>query len=393
MACRLSLILVMKFLMSAGLGAALISAWTYATTAAADEIAIAVAAPMTGQFAAFGAQLREGATLAVKDINAAGGVRGKTLKLIIADDQCDPKQAVQVANDLVAKGVVFVDGHFCSSASIPASRIYADNGILQITPASTSPLLTDEAAAKGINTILRTVAREDWSGTVAGSWMANTYKGKKVAVLNNNTPYGTDLADEAQSAMEAAGVKPSILGSYKSSADLAALISKLKESKMDAVFVGGYADDVADLSRQMRAENLQVDLISGDDLQSPEFWKQAGTAGNGVQYVGETSPLSLDSAKPAIEALRKAGTEPDADALRSYAAVQVFAAAANAKDSTDGPKLGEWLRKNTVRTILGDLTWNLAGDISKPDYSVYAWQDGTSIERASLRCPPYCPKN
>src|SRR5712671_6145457 len=114
--------------------------------AKAATIEIGVAGPMTGQYASFGEQLRRGAEMAVKDINAAGGVMGKKLKLEIGDDACDPKQAVAVANDMVKKKIVFMAGHFCSGSSIPASSVYAEEGILQITPASTNPKLTDDAA-------------------------------------------------------------------------------------------------------------------------------------------------------------------------------------------------------------------------------------------------------
>lgn len=111
--------------------------------AAQADITIAVAGPMTGQYAVFGEQIRNGGEMAVKDINAAGGVLGQKLKLEVGDDACDPKQAVAVANQLANRGVVFVAGHWCSSSSIPASDVYADEGIVQISPGSTNPQLTE----------------------------------------------------------------------------------------------------------------------------------------------------------------------------------------------------------------------------------------------------------
>jgi len=115
----------------------------------AQDIPIAVVGPVTGSNAALGEQMTHGAKMAVADINAKGGVLGKKLDLIIADDACDPKQAVAAANDVVGKKVVFVAGHYCSSSSIPASAVYNEAGVLQITPASTNPALTDDAAKKG----------------------------------------------------------------------------------------------------------------------------------------------------------------------------------------------------------------------------------------------------
>ena len=119
---------------------------------------------MTGQYAAFGEQLKRGAQMAVADINAAGGVNGKKLELTIGDDACDPKQATAVANTMVSDKVVFVAGHFCSGSSIPASKIYKEAHILQITPASTNPKLTDDAVKEGNKSIFRTCGRDDVHG-------------------------------------------------------------------------------------------------------------------------------------------------------------------------------------------------------------------------------------
>src|SRR5262249_35044168 len=114
-----------------------------AASAAWADIQVATVGPITGQYAAFGEQMKRGMEMAVQDINAAGGVNGEKLALNVGDDACDPKQAVAVANQMVSKGVAFVAGHFCSSSSIPASKVYAEENIVQITPASTNPAFTD----------------------------------------------------------------------------------------------------------------------------------------------------------------------------------------------------------------------------------------------------------
>ena len=151
------------------------AATTLIAGAANAEIAIAVAGPMTGQYASFGEQMQRGAEMAVADINAAGGVLGQKLELSIGDDACDPKQAVAVANKFASDGVIFVAGHFCSGSSIPASSVYEEEGILQISPASTNPKLTDE----GGDNVFRTCGRDDQQGLVAGNFLADTYGDKK----------------------------------------------------------------------------------------------------------------------------------------------------------------------------------------------------------------------
>ena len=162
--------LALPLIAAVGLAAAL-----GAPAAKAADINIATAGPMTGEYAAFGEQMKRGAEKAVYDINAKGGVMGKNLALSIGDDQCDPKQAVAVANVFVSKGIVFVAGHFCSGSSIPASSVYHDEGILQMTPASTNPKLTDDAAGKGWDTVFRTCGRDDQQGSYAGAWIAEHF--------------------------------------------------------------------------------------------------------------------------------------------------------------------------------------------------------------------------
>src|SRR6266478_3868598 len=177
-----------------------------AGVADAQNMPMAVVGPLTGSNAALGEQMKRGADMAVADINAKGGVLGKKLDLSIADDACDPKQAVAAANDVVGKKVVFVAGHYCSSSSIPASAVYNEAGVLQMTPASTNPALTDDAAKKGWNNVFRACGRDDAQGAIAGKYLADRYKGKRAAIVHDKTAYGKGLADETKKAMNAAGI-------------------------------------------------------------------------------------------------------------------------------------------------------------------------------------------
>ena len=138
---------------------------------AADDLIIAVAGPITGQYAIFGQQMLRGAEMAVADINAGGGVLGRKLVLEVGDDACEAKQAVAVANQMANKGISFMAGHFCSSTSIPASEVYFEEGILQISPASTNPTLTE----RGFDNVFRTCGRDDQQGQVAGSFIADNF--------------------------------------------------------------------------------------------------------------------------------------------------------------------------------------------------------------------------
>jgi branched-chain amino acid transport system substrate-binding protein len=345
--------------------------------AQAEDIPIAVAGPMTGQLAAFGEQLRRGSEMAVKDINAAGGVLGKQLKLVIGDDQCDPKQAVQVANDLVQKGVVFVAGHFCSGSSIPASAVYAEEGILEITPASTNPAYTEESHAKGITTLFRTCGRDDKQGLFAGPWIAKTYPGKNVAVLDDRSAYGQGLANETAKNMEANGMKPALRESYTANEkDFSAIISKMKQAKIDVVYIGGYHPDSALMLRQAREQGMSAQFISADATNSQEFWSISGPAGEGMRFSDASSAINLDSAKDVVAKFRADGYEPEGYTLSSYAAIQAWAAATTKAGTTDAEKVAESLRANTIPTVIGDLGWDEKGDLKQIRYAWFLWHDG-----------------
>ena len=149
----------------------MVAALALGSGAAQADIPIALVGPMTGSNATFGEQLKKGAQQAVDDINALGGVLGQKLALTIADDACDPKQAVAVANQLASRNIAFVAGHFCSGSSIPASAIYNESGILQISPASTAAALTEDAFKKGWNNVYRACGRDDQQGQVAGDYV------------------------------------------------------------------------------------------------------------------------------------------------------------------------------------------------------------------------------
>ena len=346
------------------------------TSAPADDITIAVAGPFTGDLAAFGEQLHRGADMAVKDINAAGGVMGKQLKLEYGDDQCDPKQAVQVANDLVKKGVVFVAGHFCSGSSIPASAVYAEEGVLQMTPASTNPKFTDEAP-NGAKTIFRTCGRDDKQGSFAGPWLAKTYAGKNIAVLDDKSAYGQGLANETEKNLTAAGGKVALRETYtQKEPDFSALISKLKEAKIDVVYIGGYHNDAGLMMRQAREQGLKADFVSGDALNTAEFWSISGPAGEGMRFSDAASAIDLDSAKTVVAEFKADNYSPEGYTLSTYAAIQAWAAAVTKAGTTDGAKVADTLRASTIPTVIGDLSWDAKGDLNKVNYAWFIWHDG-----------------
>ena len=233
--------------------------------------------------AAFGEQLRRGASMAVEDINAAGGVNGQKLELVIGDDACDPKQATAVANKMVSDKVAFVAGHFCSGSSIPASDIYKEAKILQITPASTNPKLTDDAAAKGNTTVFRTCGRDDVQGATVGAYILKNMKDAKVAILHDKSPYGKGVADETKKALNKGGLKEAMYEAYNDTdKDFTALINKMKQAKIDIIVLGGYHTAGALIIKQSREQGLGAKMVGFDSLETAEFAQLGGAATNGV---------------------------------------------------------------------------------------------------------------
>lgn len=352
-----------------------------AAAAKADEIIVGTAGPMTGQYASFGEQMKRGAEMAVADINAAGGLMGKMLKLEIGDDACDPKQARAVAEDMVAKGIVFMAGHFCSSSSIPASEVYADNGILQMTPASTNPALTEDAAAKGWKNVFRTCGRDDAQGLVAGKFLAEKYAGKNVAIIHDKSTYGKGIADETKKAMNAAGLQEAMYEAInQGDKDFSALISKMKQQKIDAIYLGTYHTEGGLITRQAREQGLNAQIIGEDAFVTNEFWTITGDTGEGVLMTFAPDPRNFASAKEIVEKFKASGYDPEGYTLYTYAAFQVFADAVRQTGTTDVNSLSHVLRANTYKTVIGDLKFNEKGDIVNPVYVFYKWSKGQYSE-------------
>jgi branched-chain amino acid transport system substrate-binding protein len=338
------------------------------------EIKIAVAGPMTGQYASFGAQMQGGAEQAVEDINAAGGVNGEMLSLSVGDDACDPKQAVAVANQMAGEGVVFMAGHFCSGSSIPASAVYAEEGIVQISPASTNPAFTDERPGPGV---YRVCGRDDQQGEVAGGFLQANFADKKIAFVHDKTAYGKGLADATMAAFEAAGGKPALYEAYTAGEkDYTALVTKLKSEGIGVLYVGGYHTEAGLMARQMREQGMDTVLVSGDALVTDEYWAITGDAGEGTLMTFSPDPRKNEIAAPVVEKLLAAGKTAEGYALYTYAAIQAWAQAATAAGSTDYDAVVAALNDGAFDTVLGSLEFDDKGDVTLPGYVFYEWKAG-----------------
>ncbi len=346
------------------------------------DILISTAGPLTGQYASFGEQMKRGAEMAVADLNAAGGVMGQKVKLALGDDACDPKQAVAVANKFVSDGVVFVAGHFCSGSSIPASAVYAEEGVLQISPASTNPALTDDAAKKGWMNVHRVCGRDDAQGIVAGKFLASKFGTGKIAILHDKTAYGKGLADETKKNLNAAGVKEAMYEAYTAGEkDYSALVSKMKAAGIDAFYVGGYHTEAGLMIRQAHEQGYKPQLVSGDALVTDEYWKITGPAGEGTLMTFQPDPTKNAAAASVVKRFRAQNYEPEGYTLYTYAAVQVWSEAVKRANSLKMADLSKAIRGGTFDTVIGKLTFDDKGDVKNPEYVWYIWHDGHYAEQ------------
>ncbi len=344
-----------------------------AGTAARAEIIIGMAGPMKGPFAALGQQLKHGAELAVADLNAKGGVLGQKIKLVVGDDACDPTVAVTVAKSMINQGVNLMVGHFCSAASIAASNVYAEEGILQISPAATHPLFTD----RGLRNVYRVSGRDDQQGVIAGDLMADQFGGKKLAIVHDGQSYSLSLARAAKAQLNARGVNEALFHTVKPGAkDYAALVTKLKRNEIEVLYYGGYHREAGLIMRGLHAQGMSVVLISGDDLATGKYWIITGAAGEGTLITFPPDTSKLKHGRSVADDMRKRGFKPELHALRTYAAIQVWAQAAAKAGSLELKKMTKALGANIYRTVLGKITFNDRGDMKQNAYVWHEWRKG-----------------
>ena len=352
---------------------------------ASAQVKFGMAGPITGPSAATGAQMKNGVEQAIVDINAAGGILGQKLTVQFGDDVSDPKQGVSVANKFAADGVKFVIGDYNSGVTIPSSEVYQENGILEITPASTNPTVTE----RKMWNIFRTCGRDDQQGLVAGNYILKHFKGKKIAVVHDKTTYGKGLADETKKALNKGGMKEVLYeGINTGEKDYSALVSKIKQSGADLVYFGGLYTEGGLIVRQMRDQGVKAPMMGGDGITSDEFASVGGPGVEGTLMTYGPDPRNNPAAKDAVAKFRAKKFEPEAYTLYSYAGVQIIKQAAEAAKSLDPKKVAEKMHSGMkFKTVLGDISYDKKGDLTKLDYVVYIWKKDPSGKVTYVECP------
>lgn len=344
----------------------------------------------SGPAAHLGKDNENGARLAIEELNAAGiriGERTARFELIAEDDAADPRQAAAAAQKLVDMNVHGVIGHLTSGATLPASPIYNEAGIPQITPSSTNPKFTRQGFAGAF----RLVADDTQQGGALGRYAVETLKARTVAVIDDRTAYGQGLADEFEKAAVAAGA--TLVGrefTNDKATDFNAILTTLKTKTPDVVFYGGMDAVGGPMLRQMRALGLQSLLVGGDGLCTAEMIKLSDTAlGNRQVFCVEAGGVDGDevAANDRFRAAYRAryGTDVQAYAGYAYDGVKLMATAMQAAGSVEAAKYLPTLKAIQYQGASGQIRFDDKGDRVGAALTLYTFKDGQRQKLAVIR--------
>ena len=346
---------------------------------AAGPIKIGVAGAHSGDLASYGLPSVNAAKLVVEMYNAKGGVLGRQIELVIEDDQCKEEVASNTAAKEVGAGVVAVIGHICSGATEAALSIYKDSEVIAISPSSTKTSLTLGGMYPNF---FRTIAHDDAQGLLAGTFVAETLKLKKVAVLHDKGAYGKGFAEACMAVLKDAGVEVVLFeGITVGAPDYSAVINKVGNSGAEGVIWGGYHPEASKLVTQMKSKGMNIPFVSDDGVKDNTFIEVAKENAEGVYATGPQDTSSNPMAVKAIADHVKAfGEEPGAFFLNAYAGTIAILNAIEKAGTTDYAKVVAALKSNYVETPLGNISFDAKGDVIGFGFSVFQVKNGAFVE-------------
>lgn len=350
-----------------------------------DTIKIGLEAPLTGDYALEGKGFQTAVQLLVDQTNAAGGINGKKVQLIVEDDKGDPKEAALVADRMVSNKVAAVIGAYNSTATEPASVTYNRNNILHITPSSTRVSLSD----KGFKQFFRTCFLDDRQGLFAATFMKEILGNKNIAILHDNSTYAQGLAEETKKYAEQAGLNVVFYDAINpKDQDFTPVLTKLKNAGAETVYFTGYYAQAGQLLKQSKDVGLQIQWMGGDASNNKEVINIAGKDNaKGMIFTTEPLPQDLDSPEAKqFMADYKAKYNEDPPTVWTVMAADAFRVIKDAMEqtkSTDTAKMSEYLH-NTFKnypgitgTILG---FDAKGDRIGANHKAYVITDAGEIQ-------------
>ncbi len=341
-------------------------------------VKIGSASPLTGPQAHIGIDIRNGVQLAIEDANAANvEIGGKKVKfeLVAEDDEANPTKATTVAQKLADARVAAVVGHFNSGASIPASKIYSDAGIPQISPSSTNPKYTEQ----GFKTTFRVVAHDGQQGPTLARFAAKTLQAKSVAVIDDSTAYGQGLADNFEATAKSLGIKVVAREhTTDKDTDFKAILTKIKGKKPDLIMFGGIDPQAGPMIKQMKDLGIKARFIGGDGMQTPNFIKLAGDASDGAMASIPGLPKDqMPGGKAFLEKYKaKFNQEVELFAPMGYDAVMVFIDAMKRAGSAEPAKFLPEIGKTNYEGVIGPIAFDEKGDLRNGPITIYVVKGG-----------------
>ncbi|WP_246686137.1 branched-chain amino acid ABC transporter substrate-binding protein [Methylobacterium sp. WL8] len=340
---------------------------------AAADVVVGVAVPRSGAYVSVGEQVLRGVEAAARDANAKGGLDGQTIRLDVQDDACDSNTATAVANHFVRSDVGLVVGHVCSNASLAASEVYSQNGVTMITAASVSAKLTD----RGLPTIFRVCGRDDDQARLSAIVLAERFRDRKIALLQDLTPAARALANATKDNLNRIGINETLLSAFSpSDADDAALADRLKAAGIEVAYYGGDAVEMGRLVRISAERGFRPQWFGTSAIATPDFAKIAGGASNGVLMTFYLDPSRQPAAAEVVKAFKAEGGEPTGSTIYGYAALQALVAAGNFARTQDPRRIAATLHAERFDLVLGTVGFDGKGDVTAQGYVLYVWKDG-----------------
>lgn len=340
-------------------------------------IKIGSVSPLTGPQSHLGKDNENGARLAVDELNGKGVmIAGKKarIELLAEDDAADPKTATIVAQRLIDQKIAGVIGHLNSGTSIPASKLYSDNGIVQISPSATAVKYT----AQGFKTAYRVMTNDEQQGRVVGEYIAKRLGAKKVAIIDDRSAYGQGLADEVEKAAKAAGAEV-VAREYTSdkATDFTAILTSIKGKSPDAIFFGGMDPQAAPMVQQMKRLGINAQFVGGDGAQTAEFLHLAGAEGEGVIASNPGLPLAnMPGGKDFEQRFTAKYGKIQNYSPYAYDAVMVMVGAMQRANSTDPKQYLAELAKTTHNGVTGVIQFDQKGDLTGGSVTLYQVKGG-----------------
>ena len=328
---------------------------------------IAIVAPFSGSYTAYGKQLLTAANKAIADLDNTN----YSIEIIHFDDQCNTDLAKSIAKKITTEPQIkAVIGHMCSEATIAASKIYAKKGILHLIPITINAKITEQ----NIDTLFRMCGKDDGEAQSISNFISTQFNGKKVAILHNQDLYSKELAAHLQEKLAILKISPTLYQSMNieqlnNPKKIKIILKKLTKLNIDVIFFGGLYREAANLIKVMNHNKIKIPIIVPDSIATTGFIETLGSKKIAAGTIMSFQKLeSIESFKN-INGL----------SLFGYAAIQTINTALQNNPGKNGRILAHWLHQNKVNTILGEKSWDTSGNIINDEFAMYVWGSNGSF--------------